>query len=133
MNRDKSESIFIGASSNFRHKIQEIKWTNDNVKCLGVYINKNPEIAIKTNIKEKLEKIESIIKIWGCRHLTLKGKVVIANSLLLSQMLYIASVIHIPTWAIQSYNKLIANFIWDNKPPKIKYTTLIAPVATGGL
>jgi hypothetical protein len=48
-------------------------------------------------------------------------------------MLYIASVIHIPTWAIQSYNKLITNFIWDNKPPKIKYTTLIAPLAAGGL
>jgi hypothetical protein len=48
-------------------------------------------------------------------------------------MLYIASVIHIPQWAIKQYNTLIRNFIWDNKPSKIKYTTLIAPIESGGL
>ena len=48
-------------------------------------------------------------------------------------MLYIASVIHIPKWAITKYNRLITNFIWDNEPPKIKYTTLIAPISQGGL
>jgi hypothetical protein len=82
---------------------------------------------------EKLEKIEGIIKIWKCRYLTLKGKIPIVNSLLVSQMLYIASVIHIPLWAIKQYNTLIRNFIWDNKPPKIKYTTLIATIESGGL
>jgi hypothetical protein len=81
----------------------------------------------------KLAKIEGIIKIWTCRYLTLKGKITIVNSLLVSQMLYIASVIHIPQWAIEQYNTLIRNFIWDNKPPKIKYTTLIAPIELGGL
>jgi hypothetical protein len=82
---------------------------------------------------EKLEKIESLIKIWKCRSLTLKGKVTIVNSLMVTQMLYIASVIHIPKWAITKYNTLISSFIWDNKPPKIKYTTLIAPLELGGL
>jgi hypothetical protein len=133
MNRDKTEAIYLGESSNFRHKVKEIKWTNNNVKCLGVYINKNPSKAIQANITEKLEKIESLIKIWKCRSLTLKGKVTIVNSLMISQILYIASVIHIPKWAITKYNTLISSFIWDNKPPKIKYTTLIAPLESGGL
>jgi hypothetical protein len=31
------------------------------------------------------------------------------------------------------YNTLITNFIWDNKQPTIKYTTLIAPIQLGGL
>ena len=48
-------------------------------------------------------------------------------------MLYIASVIHIPQWAILEYNKIIRDFVWNNKPSKIKYTTLIAPIAQGGL
>jgi exonuclease III len=133
MNRDKTEAIHIGESSNFIHKGDKIKWTNNNVKCLGVYINKNNRIATQANIMEKLGKIESLIKIWKCRSLTLKGKVTIVNSLLVSQMLYIASVIHIPKWAITKYNNLIRNFIWDDKPPKIKYTTLIAPIEKGGL
>ena len=48
-------------------------------------------------------------------------------------MLYIASAIHIPQWAIQQYNTLIRNFIWNNEPSKIKYTTLISPIESGGL
>ena len=133
MNRDKTEAIYIGVASNFRHNVNEIKWSNDNIKCLGVYINKNLQKATQANITDKLDKIESLIKIWSCRHLTLKGKVTIVNSLMVSQMLYIASVIHILKWAITKYNTLITNFIWDNKPPKIKYTTLIAPITQGGL
>jgi hypothetical protein len=48
-------------------------------------------------------------------------------------MLYIASAIHIPDWAIKIYQKMITNFIWDKKPPKIKYDTLIAPIPQGGI
>jgi hypothetical protein len=48
-------------------------------------------------------------------------------------MLYIASIIHIPKWAITKYTQLITNFIWDDKPAKIKYLTLIKPIAQGGL
>jgi hypothetical protein len=133
MNREKTEALYIGVSSNFRHKVKEIKWSNENIKCLGIFINKDLQKAIQANITDKLDKIQSLVKIWSCRHLTLKGKVTIVNSLLVSQMLYIASVIHIPKWAITKYNTIINNFIWDNKPPKIKYTTLIAPIAQGGL
>jgi hypothetical protein len=40
INKDKSEAINIGVSSNFKHKCK-IRWTSSDVKCLGVYINKN--------------------------------------------------------------------------------------------
>jgi hypothetical protein len=129
----KSEALYIGISSNFRHKINSIKWSNGYIKYLGVYLNKNTQIACKYNIKTKFEKIANTIKIWKCRHLTLKGKITILNTLLLSQMLYIASVIHIPEWALVKYKQLITSFIWDNKPAKIKYETIIAPILQGGL
>jgi hypothetical protein len=48
-------------------------------------------------------------------------------------MLYIASVIHIPDWALLKYKQLVTSFIWDGKPPQIKYDTIIAPIAQGGL
>jgi hypothetical protein len=133
INRDKSEAMYIGVSSNFRHKVGNIKWTNNYIKCLGVYIHKDIDKATQYNIREKLDKILNIIKIWSCRHLTLKGKITIVNSLLISQMMYIASVIHIPQWAIVEYNKIIRDFIWNDKPSKIKYATLIAPYALGGM
>ena len=48
-------------------------------------------------------------------------------------MLYIASVIHIPKWAITKFKQMITSFIWSNKPAKIKYSTMIAPINRGGL
>jgi hypothetical protein len=125
--------MYIGVSSNYKHKISNIKWTNEHIKCLGVYIYKVIDKAIEHNIREKLDKIANIIRIWSCRQLTLKGKVTIVNSLLISQMLYIASIINIPQTAINKYSKMITNFVWNDKPAKIKYTTLIAPIAQGGL
>jgi hypothetical protein len=77
---------YIGVSSNYKHKICNIKWTNEHIKCLGVYIHKDLDKAIEYNIRKKLDKIANIIKIWNCRHLTLKGKVTIANSLQLQDL-----------------------------------------------
>ena len=39
INRDKSEAMYIGVSSNFRHKVGNIKWCNNYIKCLGGYIH----------------------------------------------------------------------------------------------
>jgi hypothetical protein len=132
MNHDKSEAIYIGVSSNFRHKNNLIKWSNDYIKCLGIYINSNTQKASEHSIQEKINKMENIIKIWKCRYLTLKGKITIVNSLILSQMLYIASVIHIPEWAITKYNQLVLSFIWDNKPAKLNMNPLSLPYQKEG-
>ena len=70
MNRDKSEAMHIGVSSNFRHKIAYIRWANDFIKCLGVHILKDPMKATDHSIKGKLDNIENIIKIWQCRNVT---------------------------------------------------------------
>jgi hypothetical protein len=50
LNRDKSEAIWIAASSNFRHKPCGIKWTN-SVISLGVKIANDIEKYIDENYK----------------------------------------------------------------------------------
>jgi hypothetical protein len=37
VNRDKSEAMGIGASSNYRHPVLGVKWPKDPVKCLGIF------------------------------------------------------------------------------------------------
>ena len=54
VNRDKSEAMFIGVSSNIHHNTKYIKWANECIKCLGVLIDKNPDKTIQENIKHKL-------------------------------------------------------------------------------
>jgi hypothetical protein len=88
---------------------------------------------IYDNYKDKLENIEKLANTWSLRRMTLKGKVTIINTLFISQMLYLTTVLNLPEWAIKRYNEIMMKFLWDNKPAKVKYTTLISPISEGGL
>jgi hypothetical protein len=133
MNRDKSESVWIGASSNFLHKPYELKWTNSPVKTLGLYLTKDKDEMTKINFNDKLGKIETLTKLWNLRKLTLKGKILIINTLIIPQLLYTCTVLETPSWVVEKFNILVRNFIWDGKPPKIKNTCLINTLEEGGL
>jgi hypothetical protein len=131
-NRDKTQAIGIGASSNFKHDIG-IKWPDDSVKFLGVYINNNSKKMMEDNFNDKLNKIQEIVNIWFLRKMTLKGKVTIINSLLASQLIYLGTVFHTPQWVLKKYKDIIIKFLWDNKPSKVKYTNVIGTIEEGGL
>ena len=49
------------------------------------------------------------------------------------QLLYAYSVLDMPQTYIDMYQKMVATFIWDNKPPKVKYKTMINTIEEGGL
>jgi hypothetical protein len=133
VNREKSEALGIGASSNLRHPELGIKWPNDSIKCLGIFINSKTDTIIDDNFKPCLEKIENLLELWCLRKLTLKGKILIANTLAISQLLYAGTILHTPKWVIDKYNNMIKNFIWGNKPAKVKYKCLINTLEQGGL
>jgi len=72
---------------------------------------------------ETLENFRACSGSWKRRKLTLLGKINIVKSLGLSKLIYNASVLSLPE-----------NFsIWDNKPHKIKTSTLIGDNNVGGL
>jgi hypothetical protein len=88
---------------------------------------------MEDNFNEKLNKIQEIANIWFLRKMTLKGKVTIINSLLASQLIYLGTVFHTPQWVVKKYKDIIINFLWDNKPPKVKYSNVIGNIEDGGL
>jgi hypothetical protein len=132
INMDKSEAIWIGASSNYRHKPFKLKWTQ-GATCLGVYTSNKLEDMTRINIEAKIQKIEDLLKLWSLRKLTLLGKVRVVNTLIVPQLLYLGNVMHIPKQYITKYKEIIMRFIWDNKPPKVKYKAMIASIENGGL
>ena len=71
---------------------------------------------------------------WSCRDLTLYGKINILKSLALSlsKLTFIGSVLPIPDDFIKSVNKQIVDFIWSQKNPMIKKTTMIGEKKEGG-
>ena len=55
------------------------------------------------------------------------------KTLALSKLIFNASNLYVPPHVIDEANKLIFNFIWEGKPPKIKKTTIIGEKVNGGL
>ena len=85
------------------------------------------------NYKKMLKIIDDLLKSWKRRYLSLKGKVTVINSLALPKLLYLASVIHTPNNVIKELQSLVLDFLWDGKPPKVAYKTLIQLIERGGL
>jgi hypothetical protein len=133
MNQEKSEAIWIGASSNFCHKPYGLKWTNNLIKSLGVYIGTDTKKRINENYSARIKKFENLLETWCLRQMTIKGKILIVNTLILPQLLYLCSIMHTPSWVIEKYNMLISKFIWNQKPPKVKNSSLINTIENGGL
>lgn len=53
--------------------------------------------------------------------------------MLISILQYPCSIVHTPQRVYKDYKKIITNFIWGGRKPKISYSSLIKPVPLGGL
>ena len=110
------------------HCINKLDWSEEPVKYLGIYLTKNKYQSEQLNWFAKLEKVRSILKFWKMRNLTIYGKVVILKSLIISQFVYVSSVLPFPRKIITELNKLIYNFLWNSNREKVKRSILLNPV-----
>ena len=100
---------------------------------LGVQISTNQQKVIDSNYNPLLEKTKNRTKIWANRRLSLAGKIAICKTLLTSQLVYCMTVLPLPSkeyW--REVNKVLFNFLANNKGEKLKRKTLIGPYKEGG-
>lgn len=113
-------------------------------KILGLWIglDHSETTAYKWNFRGILEKLQKICDSWHHRNLSLKGKVTVANSLLISLLQYPCSILFTPARVYKEYRNIISQNIismetniisWNNRKPRVSYKVLIQPVARGGL
>lgn len=103
------------------------------IKCLGIYIGHDEAERNEANWLCTLREFEKILDSWRSRKLTIFGKCQIINSLLISKILYNASILENPEQSfIKSLNKIIFSFIWGNRE-RIKRKTLIRSINEGGI
>ena len=67
------------------------------------------------------------------RVLSLKDKLTILKSLIISQMTFLFSVLLVPEFILQKLDRLIFSFLWDGKTPKVKRETMIKNINEGRL
>ena len=131
LNLDKCNFMWLGkgkGSEQFicgKHPVSE-------VKILGVRFSALRDCGAD-NVDHIIDKMKRSLNAWTQRDLTVKGRITIAKSLLVSQLTYIMAVGVIDKVYIQGIQKLIMKFIWKGKSPKVARTVMIQGINGGGL
>ena len=112
INISKSECKWIGASRNCKREVLGLKWPKRPIKCLGVHLTYDYDRFIQLNYKQRLKKMEDTANWWRGRGLTMHGRAQIINSLLVSKLIYIASMFSVPEEVIKEANRIISKFLW---------------------
>ena len=95
-----------------------LTWCNE-LKILGVTFENDLRKTIET-YEEKINDIEREIGKWMHRNISLRGKVTVIKSLLLSKISYlILSLPSPPQTFVNRLTKVLHNFLWHGKNEKI--------------
>jgi hypothetical protein len=101
------------------------------IYCLGVYFSYDEMLCENNNFWEKLSDLRETLNLWSSRDLTLLGKITIVKAFGLSKLVYNSSLLTVPHGFTKEVNKVISDFVWNNKPPKVKRTTMIGDNMAG--
>ena len=120
-------------NGDFQECVDGLQWSEEPVKYLGVFMSIKNENLQHLNWFTKLDKIKRIVNMWKMRNLTYYGKITIIKSLLISQILYVATVYTAPPQFIIEMNKKKITFLWNSKREKLKRSVVYNYAKAGGL
>ena len=105
----------------------------EEIRILGILMGKN-ERKVRDEMWEQLvTEIERRLNFWKLRTLNLKGKVLILNVLMVSKLWYVLYVSEMPLWTEKRLKKCFLDFLWEGKPARIAFNTILGAVDKGGL
>ena len=83
-----------------------IDLTEDAIKILVIYISYNKKLEQEKNFSSLIVKIQNNLKLWKLRNLTIEGRIVIFNLLVILKIIHLDLVTEIPTSIINLLNKI---------------------------
>ena len=112
----------------------KINDSQDFVKILGNYFTKDLRRTGIYNWNIWLSQIEKQTEQLSRRHLSLRGKAILLNSLILPKLTFLSNVFSIPTTLQQKIESIIFKHIWQfHKAEPIARKTLLLPKHQGGI
>ena len=136
INTNKSEAACIGADRDSNVNCFGLKWVNlcqSYIKILGVCFSYCQNIIHKENFVKAENNVRTALNLWKGRQLTIFGRTEVVRTLAISKLMYLFNLLDPPESTVQYLKKLLSDFVWQGKKPKIKFTTLIAPNEMGGI
>ena len=133
LNKNKTTATHISNMPSKPIKDYKINWNNEFIETLGITFNCKSLNHYEDNFRKRLHKMENTLKLWKRRKLTLKGRIIVCNSLIIPKLLYPCSVINTPEKVIKEAKAIITNYIWNGKKTKIRYEILCQTTGKGGI
>ncbi len=103
------------------------------VNYLGIKISKNTDTMVNLNFIPVIEKMRKRYNSWLVRDLSIQGRILLSKAEGLSRAAYLFSSLSVPKDICSQMDKILFNFIWKNKPHKIKKSVLVNKLSDGGL
>ena len=114
--------------------------TVNELKICGIWYCNNLEREYKLNIRDKIDKLKSKIRLWKSRNLTFEGRSLIIKTFGLSQLIYGLQVYPLREESVKEIEGCIFGFLWigcksnaERGVDRIKRAVLKNEYAEGGL
>ena len=136
MNKEKTKVIWIGKKRLSKEKLNvsvKLDWGSTEFTLLGLDFSTDLNKMEEINYTKIYEKMNGEINKWKNRKLTPFGKISIIKSNVLSKGIHVMTSLPTPETFLSKVNSLLYSFLWNNKPDKIKRTTICQDFSNGGL
>ncbi|KAG1136317.1 hypothetical protein G6F37_012049 [Rhizopus arrhizus] len=108
------------------------KYSSEPFRYLGFYMayTINQRNFIQDTL---LHKVKDQVKLYSSRHLSLRGRATVTNTLIMTKIWYALRLLH-PTQAfLKKLKSIIYDYVWQNKRPLVSYSQLSLPLSHGGV
>ena len=137
MNTDKTKLLWLGRKKHSKDKLKtthNLQWGATQVCLLGIEFHVDLEKMIELNFNKIITQINDQIIKWSRRNITPIGKIALIKSLFLASANHLLSFLPNPdNETLNALDSLFYKFIWNNKPDKIKRSTITQNYKNGGL
>ena len=137
LNVDKTRAMRFGDLSKNKFFIPDfyyLKWVYaEGIKVLGITFFNDYLRTQNFNWEVQIRKLESALQNWKSRHLSLKGRAMIINTMALSKLWYLGAIISPSDSDFKAINSAIFDFLWHGMMCQIKRTICYLPIQKGGL
>ena len=90
--------------------MKNIDLTKDAVKIIGISFSYNKAIQNELNFRTTISKIQSVLKLWRMRRLSLEGKIILFKSLAISKIVYLSLLTNVPNNIVEELKKFKKTF-----------------------
>lgn len=136
INQNKSEAMMItGIWPKQLNDMVSFHWSKQGFRYLGIIITLETTRLFEANYKKLFDQIRRDLTRWEVLPLSLFGRVETIRMNLLPRFLFLfqSLPIKIPISTFKMIDKLISQFIWQHKRPRIRLKTLHLAKNKGGL